>query len=120
MTESNCKAPRAVPFDLKFLHSVPLGDLCKSHVAQVSKPAISPTSKSAAREMAERRRIWKSAIQQTWKSALRCRRFAQLAFEVLAYSPLRMTGAKKLANARQTSDSSVEVREECENENSFR
>jgi hypothetical protein len=34
-------------------------------VAQVSKPAVSPISKSA--ELANRLRVWKLAIQQTWK-----------------------------------------------------
>jgi hypothetical protein len=45
-------------------------------VAQVSKPAVSPISKSAGRRYFERvgladgTRVWKPAIQQTWKSAL--------------------------------------------------
>src|SRR6185436_12137557 len=39
-------------------------------VAQVSKPAVSPTSKSAARWSSDGLRIGKSATQQTWKSAL--------------------------------------------------
>jgi len=39
-------------------------------VAQVSKPAVSPTSKSAARWSADGLRIGKSAPQQVWKSAL--------------------------------------------------
>ncbi len=45
-------------------------------VAQVSKPAVSPISKSAARASFEARptanaaRVWKPATQQTWKSAL--------------------------------------------------
>jgi hypothetical protein len=50
-----------------------------SSVAQVSKPAVSPISKSAGRRNVERveiltgRQVWKPAIQQTWKSALRSR-----------------------------------------------
>src|ERR1700689_4753092 len=45
-------------------------------VAQVSKPAVSPISKSAGRDnfkrdgLADGARVWKPAIQQTWKSAL--------------------------------------------------
>src|SRR6185369_3351382 len=39
-------------------------------VAQVSKPAVSPTSKSATPWRLDGLRIWKSATQQTWKSAL--------------------------------------------------
>jgi len=39
-------------------------------VAQVSKPAVSPISKSAARDVAGGSRVWKPATQQTWKSAL--------------------------------------------------
>ena len=38
-------------------------------VAQVSKPAVPPTSKSAPRQFS--RRVWKPATRQTWKSALR-------------------------------------------------
>ena len=54
-------------------------------VAQVSKPAVSPISKSAARASFETRptatatRVWKPAIQQTWKSALHWLRYAPLA-----------------------------------------
>jgi hypothetical protein len=40
-------------------------------VAQVSKPAVSPTSKSARRWALHSLRVWKPAIRQTWKSALR-------------------------------------------------
>ncbi len=40
-------------------------------VAQVSKPAVSPISKSAASESSRGVRVWKPAIQQTWKSSLR-------------------------------------------------
>jgi hypothetical protein len=36
-------------------------------VAQVSKPAVSPTSKSASPLC--RQRVWKPATRQTWKSA---------------------------------------------------
>src|SRR5881296_3602886 len=39
-------------------------------VAQVSKPAVSPTSQSADRPLSGRLRIWKSARQQVWKPAL--------------------------------------------------
>jgi hypothetical protein len=39
-------------------------------VAQVSKPAVSPTSKSAERPPSCHLRVWKPATQQTWKSAL--------------------------------------------------
>ena len=39
-------------------------------VAQVSKPAVSPISKSAGRATSRGQRVWKPAIQQTWKSAL--------------------------------------------------
>jgi hypothetical protein len=44
-------------------------------VAQVSKPAVSPISKSADRvgfgraNLSSGTRVWKPAIQQTWKSA---------------------------------------------------
>ena len=40
-------------------------------VAQVSKPAVSPISKSAGRWTSCAGPVWKPAIQQTWKSALR-------------------------------------------------
>jgi hypothetical protein len=40
-------------------------------VAQVSKPAVSPTSKSAGYESAYGLRVWKPATQQVWKPALR-------------------------------------------------
>jgi hypothetical protein len=40
-------------------------------VPQVSKPAVSPISKSADRTTSCDWRVWKPAIQQTWKSALR-------------------------------------------------
>src|SRR5580700_6927141 len=43
----------------------------RATVAQVSKPAVSPISKSAARATLCAGRLWKPAIQQTWKSALR-------------------------------------------------
>lgn len=43
-------------------------------VAQVSKPAVSPVSKSAGATFLRALRIWESAIQQTWKSALPLRR----------------------------------------------
>jgi hypothetical protein len=39
-------------------------------VAQVSKPAVSPTSLSAERPQSCNLRVWKPATQQTWKSAL--------------------------------------------------
>ncbi len=54
--------------------------LQRRQVAQVSKPAVSPISKSAgpgnldALSDAERQRIWKSATQQTAKSALQLER----------------------------------------------
>jgi hypothetical protein len=38
-------------------------------VAQVSKPAVSPISKSAGLAMSYDLRVWKPATQQTWKSA---------------------------------------------------
>jgi len=41
-------------------------------VAQVSKPAVSPISKSAKTWSCDGRRVGKPAIQQTGKSALRC------------------------------------------------
>jgi len=41
-------------------------------VAQVSKPAVSPISKSARRPNAHGSQVWKAAIQQTWKSAPLC------------------------------------------------
>ncbi|PYJ96812.1 MAG: hypothetical protein DME21_10440 [Verrucomicrobia bacterium] len=41
-----------------------------SDVAQVSKPAVSPISKSAARVMSRGSRVWKPATQQTGKSAI--------------------------------------------------
>src|SRR5437660_1460001 len=50
-----------------------------SDVAQVSKPAVSPISKSAARVMSCGSRVWKPAIQQTGKSALRALRLCALA-----------------------------------------
>jgi D-alanyl-D-alanine dipeptidase len=40
-------------------------------VAQVSKPAVSPISKSARQVNADGQRVGKPATQQTWKSALR-------------------------------------------------
>jgi hypothetical protein len=42
-------------------------------VAQVSKSAVSPTSKSAGRGYFHGPQVWKPAIRQTWKSALRHR-----------------------------------------------
>jgi hypothetical protein len=57
-------------------------------VAQVSKPAVSPISKSAWRvdsehvELAGGLRVWKPAIQQTWKSALQ-------ALRLCGFAPLR-------------------------------
>jgi hypothetical protein len=42
----------------------------RSKVAQVSKPAVSPISKSAGAQTYQRSQVWKLAIQQTWKSAL--------------------------------------------------
>ena len=39
-------------------------------VAQISKPAVSPISKSASRTTSYGRQVWKPAIQQTWKPAL--------------------------------------------------
>src|SRR5437879_10119643 len=41
-----------------------------SGVAQVSQPAVSPISKSAARVMSRAWQVWKPATQQTGKSAL--------------------------------------------------
>jgi hypothetical protein len=41
------------------------------HVAQVSKPAVSPISKSAWGARSCGLRVWKPAIQQTWKSTRR-------------------------------------------------
>ena len=43
----------------------------RSTVSQVSKPAISPISKSASRTTLRDRQVWKSAIQQTRRSAVR-------------------------------------------------
>ena len=48
--------------------------LCQTLVAQVSKPAVSPICRSAGATFLRALRIWKSAIQQTWKSALPMRR----------------------------------------------
>src|SRR5213080_1686385 len=53
-----------------------------SDVAQVSKPAVSPISKSATRVMSRGSRVWKPATQQTGKSALR-------ALRLCAFAPLR-------------------------------
>src|SRR5512139_2126499 len=39
-------------------------------VAHASKPAVSPTSKSADHTNLARLRVWKPATRQTWKSAL--------------------------------------------------
>ena len=56
--------------------------LARNPVLQVSKPAVSPISKSAACESGWRARtlhgsqVWKRAIQQTWKSAVQPRRLA--------------------------------------------
>jgi len=47
-------------------------DLC---VAQTSKSAVSPVSEPADRTMSNGLPIWKSAIQQVWKPALRSRRW---------------------------------------------
>jgi hypothetical protein len=46
-------------------------DRLRRSVAQVSKPAVSPTSKSAGSRDSNGLQVWKPAIQQTWKSALR-------------------------------------------------
>jgi hypothetical protein len=50
-------------------------------VAQVSKPAVSPISKSAWRAMSCGLRVWKPAIQQTWKSALQALRLCAFALK---------------------------------------
>ena len=42
----------------------------RNEIAQVSKPAVLPTSKSAAQMESCGRRVWKPATQQTWKFAL--------------------------------------------------
>ena len=42
-------------------------------VAQVSKPAVSPLSKSAVELLPDCRRAWKPAAHQTWQSALQTR-----------------------------------------------
>ena len=58
-----------------FTTTASAGPRCKgggSDVAQVSKPAVSPISKSAGRANSNGARVWKPAIQQTWKSALLC------------------------------------------------
>src|SRR2546429_561663 len=57
-------------------------------VAQVSKPAVSPISKSAARAMSRGPRVWKPAIRQTGKSAL------QRSTPGAAPAPIFRTGAK--------------------------
>ena len=49
-------------------------------VAQVSKPAVSPISKSAARPTSRAGPVWKPAIQQTRRSALRFRSAPPLQF----------------------------------------
>src|SRR5687768_7452432 len=43
---------------------------CAKVVAQISKPAVSPTSKSAGHVSLDTPQVWKPAIQQTWKSGL--------------------------------------------------
>ena len=59
-----------------FKMMTPLFARCRTTVAQISQSAVSPTSKSAGRCKTERAgladgaRIGKSAIRQTWKSAL--------------------------------------------------
>ncbi|HEU5125864.1 MAG TPA: discoidin domain-containing protein [Verrucomicrobiae bacterium] len=58
------------------------------NVTQVSKPAVSPISKSAGREIFSRAKkteapqVWKPAIRQTWKSALRFGKSTLVAFTV--------------------------------------
>src|SRR6266480_1923854 len=59
-----------------------------SDVAQVSKPAVSPISKSAARVMPRGSRVWKPATRQTGKSAL------QRSTPGAAPAPIFRTGAK--------------------------
>ena len=51
--------------------TLPPAEQAPGLVAQVSKPAVSPTSKSAARVPSCGWRVGKPATQQTWKSALR-------------------------------------------------
>ena len=53
------------------------GEFCVAHPALRDKPAVSPTSKSAAHhphaahENSQPAQVWKLAIQQAWKPALR-------------------------------------------------
>ncbi len=79
-------------------------------VAQVSKPAVSPTSKSAGRPNLDALRVWKPALQQTWKSALRHWLFmvcAAVALSAIAAEDSQ-TSAEKVRNAISILKSSAE------------
>ena len=76
-------------------------------VAQVSKPAVSPTSKSAGRWSLDGLRIWKSATQQTCKSALLWLRQCRALYRRIAFcgkpvnaSALEISGAPPITNRR--------------------
>ena len=69
-------------------------------VAQVSKPAVSPTSKSAVRRSLDGLRIGKSATQQTWKSALLWLRLCRAAL----YRKIAFCGRSASASALELLD----------------
>src|SRR2546426_11666817 len=86
-----------------------LAQMSRCPVAQVSKPAVSPISKSA--ELGNGLRVWKPAIQQTWKSAPRkdiplCKREATIGLIALYERGSRGTG-ELISRARMPQASCV-------------
>jgi prepilin-type N-terminal cleavage/methylation domain-containing protein len=69
-------------------------------VAQVSKPAVSPISKSASRARTRSPRVWKPATQQTWKSALPAFTLIELLVVIAIISILAALLLPCLAKAR--------------------
>ncbi len=67
-----------------------IGTMNITLVAQTSKSAVSRVSKPAGRATLNDLPIWKSAIQQVWKPALRCRSSWKGKFEGPQLSPLQV------------------------------
>ena len=63
-------------------------------VAQVSKPAVSPISKSAGLSMSRDLRVWKPTTQQTWKSAPRWKMALRRRTPSAAPTPVLRSGAE--------------------------
>jgi hypothetical protein len=66
-------------------------------VSQVSKPAVSPISKSARLSSSHGAQVWKPAIRQTWKSALHVRLGACLLLAALVTLPCSVIRAETVS-----------------------